>query len=135
GGKAALLQPGGPQVRLQVPDSPAFPTGAFTIEAFVLLRSLYEDGTVRTIASHWAGDKKRPGWSFGVTSKKSAYKPQTLVLQVWGGDDGSDYEAVFSGLHIALNKPYFVAASVDLRDTGKAGVTFYAKDLSNDDQI
>jgi mono/diheme cytochrome c family protein len=133
-GKAALLQPGGPQVRLQVPDSPDFPAGDFTIEAFVLLRSVYEDGTVRTIASHWDGDRRHAGWSLGVTSKKSAYKPQTLVLQLWGGKDANDYEAVFSGLHVALNKPYFVAAAVKLGDTSKAGVTFYAKDLSNDEE-
>ena len=28
--------------------------------------------------------KSPGGWSFGVTSKKSAYKPQMLVLQLWG---------------------------------------------------
>ncbi len=133
-GKAALLQPTGPQVRMQTPDSPDFPTGDFTIEAFVLLRSVYEGGTVRTIASHWGGDRKRPGWSFGVTSKKSAFKPQTLVLQLWGGKDGKEYEAVFSGLHIALNKPYFVATAVNLGSTDKTGITFWAKDLSNDDE-
>jgi mono/diheme cytochrome c family protein len=133
-GRSALLQPGGAQVRLQAADSPQFPTGDFTIEAFVLLRSVFEDGNVRTIASHWSGDRKQPGWSFGVTSKKSAYKPQTLVLQLWGGRNADDYEAVFSGLHIALNKPYFVAVSVNLDETSKGSVTFYAKDLSNDEE-
>ncbi len=135
-GKAALLQPAGPQVRLQVADNAKLPSGDFTIEAFVLLRSMYEDGTVRTVASHWGGEKTQAGWSFGVTSKKSAFKPQTLVLQLWGGGtkDGSDYEPVFSGLHVALNKPYYVAASVRMEDTSKAGITFYAKDLSNDDE-
>jgi hypothetical protein len=135
-GRAAWLQPTGTQVRLQTPDNPKLPVGSFTIEAFVLLRSVYDDGTVRTIASHWSGDKKKPGWSFGVTSKKSAYKPQTLVLQFFGdkNKDGADYEAVFSDLHIALNKPYFVAVSVNLRDTTKKGIVFYAKDMSNDDE-
>lgn len=33
-----------------------------------------------------------------------------------------------------LNKPYFVAVSVKLSDTEPTGVTFYAKDLSNDDE-
>jgi Protein of unknown function (DUF1553)/Protein of unknown function (DUF1549)/Planctomycete cytochrome C len=135
-GRAAVLQPDGPQVRFQVPDHASLPTEDFTVEAFVLLRSTYEDASVRTIASHWGGDKKKPGWSFGVTSKKSQFKPQTLVLQLMGDPEknGTDYEAIFSGLHIGLNKPYFVAVSVHLGDADKQGVTFYAKDLSNDDE-
>jgi hypothetical protein len=59
-----------------------------------------------------------------------------LVLQLWGEDaEGRPaYEPIFSSLHIELNKPYFVAVSVKLADTGPSGVTFYAKDLSNDDE-
>jgi len=135
-GRAAVLQPDGTQVRFQVPDHASLPTEDFTVEAFVLLRSTYEDASVRTIASHWGGDKKKPGWSFGVTSKKSQFKPQTLVLQLMGDPqkNGTDYEAIFSGLHIGLNKPYFVAVSVRLSDPDKQGVTFYAKDLSNDEE-
>jgi hypothetical protein len=102
----------------------------------VVLRSLYEDASVRTIVSQWSGGKGKPGWSLGVTSRKSAFKPQTLVLQIAGDakKHGTDYEAIFSGLHIELNKPYFVAMSVHLGDKDKKGVTFYAKDLSNDDE-
>jgi hypothetical protein len=135
-GRAAVLAPDGPQVRFQVPDHPSLSSADFSVEAFVLLRSTYEDASVRTIASHWGGDKKKPGWSFGVTSKKSQFKPQTLVLQLLGDPDknGADYEAIFSGLHIGLNKPYFVAVSVHLSDPDKQGVTFYAKDLSNDEE-
>ena len=63
-------------------------------------------------------------------------RPQTLVLQLSGKDaDGKKlYEPVFSDLHINLNKPYFVAVTVNLTNTGEGGVTFYAKDLSNDDE-
>src|SRR5207244_2588471 len=71
-GQAAVLQPGGLQNRLQVADSPDLPTSTFTVEAFVLLRSVYDDASVRTIAAHWGGNKMRPGWSFGVTSTRSA---------------------------------------------------------------
>jgi hypothetical protein len=62
-------------------------------------------------------------------------KPQTLVLQLSGhpGEAGG-YEPVFSGLHVDLNKPYFVAAAVRLAETNEDGVIFYAKDLSNDDE-
>jgi hypothetical protein len=135
-GRAAVLTPAGPQARLQVPRLAAVPEGDFTIEAFVLLRSLYDDAAVRTVVSQWNMVKNKPGWSLGVTSRKSAFKPQTLVLQLSGDPDkhGTDYEAVFSGLHIALNKPYFVGVSMHLGDAGKQGITFYAKDLSNDEE-
>ncbi|MBY0525533.1 MAG: DUF1553 domain-containing protein [Gemmataceae bacterium] len=135
-GRAAVMQPGSSQVRFLVPDNNSLPTADFTMEAFVQLRSLYDDASVRTIVSHWGGEKKAPGWSLGVTSKKSAFKPQTLVLQLFGdaAKHGTDYDAIFSGLHIALNKPYFIAVSVHLGDKEKQGITFYAKDLSNDEE-
>jgi hypothetical protein len=135
-GRAIALTPAGPHPRLHAPASPMVPKTDFTLEAVVMLRSVFDDGTVRTIASQWTGDQKNPGWSFGVTSKKSAYKPQVLVLQLWGEDAQGKftYEPIFSGLHVALNKPYYVAVSVDLEQTGDAGVTFFAKDFSNDEE-
>jgi hypothetical protein len=130
---AAVLQPQTPQDRLEVPDSPSMPVGDFTIEAHVLLRSVYDDASVRTIASHWDGKPDHPGWAFGVTSKKSMNKPQTLVLQLSAGESrGAEPEPVFSGLRLELNKPYFVAASVNLSDTNDTGIIFYLKDISND---
>ncbi len=136
-GRAAAITPGSTQERLEIPANPAFPTGDFTVEAFIVLRSLYEGGEVRTIASQWDGKKGHPGWSLGVTSKGSRYKPQTLVLQLSGDQPWSDkdpVEPIFSGLHVELGKPYFVAVSVDLDDATEKGVTFYLKDLSNDDE-
>ncbi len=134
-GRAAVLQPGGAQARLLIPDAEAFPTDDFTFEGFVLLRSVADDASVRTIASHWGGTKEKGGWSFGVTGRKSRFKPQTLVLRLFG-DGRSEFgdDAIFSGLHIALNKPYYVAVSVKLTDPDHKGVTFYAKDLSNDEE-
>jgi len=135
-GKAALMSPRSSQERFVVPESESMPSEDFTIEAFVVLRSLYEGSEVRTIASHWSGKQSEPGWGFGVTSLKSQRRPQTLVLQLSGqGADGKPaYEPVFSDLHINLNKPYFVAATISLANTNEEGVTFYAKDLSNDDE-
>src|SRR5206468_2339018 len=135
-GRAAVMNPLTAQARLHVPDSPSLPSGDFTLEGFVLLRSIADDAGVRTIAAHWPGERTQPGWSFGVTGKKSAFKPQTLVLQFWGdpAKHGTDHEPIFSGLHIALNKPYFVAVTVKLGDAERKGVTYYAKDLSNDDE-
>ena len=135
-GKAAVMAPRSAQERLMVANNDTFPTEDFTIEAFVLLRSLYEGSEVRTIASHWGGKNTEPGWALGVSSLKSMRRPQTLVLQLSGTDaDGKKlYEPIFSDLHINLNKPYFVAVTVNLTNTSEGGVTFYAKDLSNDDE-
>ncbi len=135
-GKAAVITPGGVQARFQVPENAKLPDQQFTLEAFVYLKSVFEDGTVRTIASHWNGDTKANGWAFGVTGKKSAYKPQSLVLQLWGKDaaDKAAYEAIFSGFVMQLNRPYYVAVSVNVTDAGEKGVTFYLKDLADDEE-
>ena len=135
-GKAAIITPGGAQARFQLADGVKLPSEQFTLEAFVYLRSVFDDGTVRTIAAHWNGDTKSSGWAVGVTGKKSAYKPQTLVLQLWGKDatDKSASEAVFSGFHMQLNRPYYVGVAVNVADAGDNGVTFYLKDLANDEE-
>jgi mono/diheme cytochrome c family protein len=135
-GRAAVMHPDGEQNKFEVPDSGSLVSRTFTIEAFVLLKSVYDDASVRTIASVWDGNASHPGWALGVTGRKSKSKPQTLVLQLASepveGSTGS--EPVFSGLNIDLNKPYFVAATVDLTETNETGITFYSKDLSNDDE-
>jgi hypothetical protein len=136
-GQSALLAPGTPQDRLVVPYSPAFPKRDFTIEAFITLKSVYETGSVRTIASQWEGSRGHPGWALGITGKASRHRPQTLVLLLsgdppWSATDPT--EPVFSGLHIDLGKPYYVAASVQLENPSEKGITFYVKDLTNDDE-
>jgi hypothetical protein len=136
-GRAAFISPGTPMDRLTVPDHAEFPRGDFTVEAFIVLKSIYEDGEVRTIASQWDGDRAHPGWSFGVSGRQSRYKPQTLVLLLRGDapwKDDDPVEPIFSGLNIEIGKPYFVAVSVKLADSGETGIAFYSKDLSNDDE-
>jgi Protein of unknown function (DUF1553)/Protein of unknown function (DUF1549)/Concanavalin A-like lectin/glucanases superfamily len=136
-GRAAVFTPGTPMDRLTIPDQPAFPGGDFTVESFIVMKSVYDDGQVRTIAAQWDGDKAHPGWAFGVTGRQSRYKPQTLVLLLRGAQPWSEkdpVEPIFSGLRIEIGKPYFVAVSVQLEDPSEQGVTFYAKDLSNDDE-
>ncbi len=132
---AVDLQPGDQQRRLELPDHPSLPSGDFTIEAIVLLRSLYEDATVRTIAAQWDSDTNHAGWALGVTSTKSKYQPRNLILQLVGdpAQGGAGYEVIASDLRLELNTPYYVAASVRIADTGPSGVTFYMKDLSRDD--
>ena len=108
------------------------PTSHFTVQAHILLRSLFKDAKVRVIASTWTGDPKQPGWSFGITSTKSRYKPRNLILQLVGKtDDGENihYEVIPSNLHLELNQPYFVAVSVDLADRSENGITFFLRKL------
>ncbi|MEZ5940069.1 MAG: DUF1553 domain-containing protein [Planctomycetaceae bacterium] len=123
------------KTKIQVPYFDELPNGDFTIEATVMLRSLYPDASVRTIAAQWNSNNKEPGWSLGVTSTKSAYKPMNVILQLVGdrGNGMPEYEVIASDLRMELNKPYFVAVSVDLDDTSESGITFYLKDLSTPD--
>ena len=62
--------------------------------------------------------------------------PASRCIQLSGEDASGKhvFDPVFSNLHIDLNKPYFVAVAVTLHDTAPGGVTFYAKELSNDDE-
>ena len=134
-GRSAVLSPGTAQDRLMVGDRSPLPNGDFTIEGFVLLRAPYENADVRTIAARWDGELAHPGWSFGVTGKKSRYKPMTLLLQLSSGETGAkEAEPLFSGLFLQPGRPYFVAVSVHLGDDPAGGVTFFIKDLSNDDE-
>jgi hypothetical protein len=134
GGAAAVIEPGSQQERLRVAAGDWLPAGDFTIEAFVMLRSLFADATVRTIVSQWDGNNQHSGWSLGVTSEKSKYKPRNLILQLAGdlSQGGAPYEVLASGLHLELNKPYYVACSVRIGDTSQAGVIFYLHDLTDD---
>ena len=135
-GSGALFAPGSAQERLSIPKTGALPDGDFTIEAFVHLRSTADDGQVRTIASHWDGVKGHAGWSVGVTGKKSRYKPGTIVLVLSGtGSPANDTaEPIFSGLSIEPGKPYFIAVATQLAEPSEGGITFYVKDLTNDDE-
>lgn len=103
-----------------------------TVEAKVMLRSLYADANVRTIAAQWTGNQQQPGWALGVTSTKSAYKPRNLILQLVGQTAAGTvaYEVVASNLHLELNRTYHLAATIPLRDLVETGVTFHLKDLS-----
>lgn len=137
-GQAALIEPDGPQKIFRAQNSKAIALdNGFTIEAYVVPRSVAETGAVRHIAAKWDGDLKTPGWSFGITGKGSRRKPLTLVLQTSGKRrDGTSGEVVvFSDQTVQMNKPYFMAASVSYATTEKPGkIVFALKDLSNDDE-
>lgn len=120
------------KAKIQVPWFDELPDADFSVQAIVQLRSLYPDASVRTLVAHWSGDNSQAGWALGVTSTKSAYQPKNLILQLvgQGADDQLAYEVVPSNLRVELNKPYFVAVSVDLDDTSEGGITFFLKDLT-----
>ena len=128
-GHAAVLPLGFPAYGLTIPDQPSFPTSDFTIEGFILLKPSDEKKAQPiTIAAQWNG--LRSGWSFGVAAGE-------LRLLLNGDPPPNSIppsETLSSGLRIETGKPYFVAVSVKLDDPTPQGVTFYAKDLSNDDQ-
>jgi hypothetical protein len=134
-GLAAVIDPADPTAVLRA-EGAGWPEGDFTIEAHVILQSLFADATVRTIASQWTGTLSDPGWSFGVTSEMSNYKPRNLILQLAGdgASPGSGYVVIPSDIHLQLQRPYYVAASVK---TGGGeqdrSVTFFVKDLSDND--
>lgn len=115
------------------------PDEDFTVEAVIQLSSLYPNANVRTIVSHWNGSTTQRGWNFGVTSTKSGYKPRNLILQLIGGEprqagtDKPTYEVIASNLRPELNRPYYVAVSVDVDTPSESGITFYLKDLSKPD--
>jgi hypothetical protein len=135
--KTLWMEPGSKSEKLRVNTTSGIEGNDFAIEAVVNLNSLYPSGAVRTIAARWDNDKATRGWAFGVTSEKSAYKPNNLIVQLVGEDfQGSlAYEVVASGLRIPLGKPYYVAATIhnEPAEGQKFGgtITFYARDLSD----
>ena len=130
GGQAARFRSEHVEDRLCMEADPALPSTDFTIEAVVILDSLYEDAAVRVIASQWAGKPELPGWSFGVTSVKSKHQPRNLILQLTG-EGGT--EVVASDLRLELHKTHYVSAVVKIGETGEGGITFYMQDLSDPD--
>ena len=136
-GQAAVLSPGTAQERLVVADGAVtLPEGDFSIEAVVLLHSVFQDGRVRTIASQWNGDHSQSGWSLGITGMGSHRKPYMPVFQLVGpGVDGRVVEEpVFSEIQLQMDRSYYIAAAVQFSPQGKSSVTFYIKDLANDDE-
>jgi Protein of unknown function (DUF1549)/Protein of unknown function (DUF1553)/Planctomycete cytochrome C/Concanavalin A-like lectin/glucanases superfamily len=120
-------------LRLSSPEG--MPTDDFTVEAYVLLESIYDDASVRVIASQWNGKQTSPGWAFGVTSARSKYNPDNLILQLCcdPSKPGGGYEVIASDFKLELHKTYYVAASVRMNETSDAGVTFYLKDITDMD--
>lgn len=107
--------------------------GDFTVEATVLLKSLYPDANVRTIVSQWDGNSAHSGWNLGVTSTKSKHEPRNLILQLTGEHASSGklaYEVIASNLRLELDRPYSVAVAVKFAKDGAGSAQFFVRDLS-----
>ena len=133
GDRALWLQPGSRFEKLEVEDSEL--DEAFTIEVVASLDNLHPNASVNTLISNWNGNHQTPGWTFGVTSIKSAYRPRNFILQLVGENVGGDvvYEVVASNLRIPTGKPVYLAATVAANGKGEGKVTFHFKDLSDPD--
>jgi hypothetical protein len=129
GDKTLWIQPGSRFERLQLPDIPL--GDQFTVEAVTILDRIYTDASVNTLLSRWNGSKTSRGWNIGVTSERSAYQPRNFIVQLIGDNSAGniEYVVVASDLRVPLNKPVYLAASINVAEGGS--VTFYMKVLSD----
>ncbi|MEK0446174.1 MAG: hypothetical protein RLZZ399_1495 [Verrucomicrobiota bacterium] len=136
-GQGALLEPGGIAGYRAKNSAGLHPGEGFTVEAFIVPRSVSEGAALRTIASKWNGSASTPGWALGITGMKSRRTPMVLALQTVGLKANGQLAEIpfFSGLRIQMHKPYFVSAAVHFATPLEPGsITFSVKDLSNDDE-
>jgi len=136
-GQAILVTADDKSVRMSSEALVPMNSDAFTIEGCFQVRSIFENGSVRTLASRWTGSKDAVGWSMGITGKGSRRKPQTLVMQLFGKDRSGNIAeaALFSDQTVELNVPYYAAVSVTPATDKEPGTaTFHLKNLSNDDE-
>ena len=151
-GRAAVFAPRSPQETLSAPLGTTLAQGPLTLEAFVYLRSLPEDGAPRTIAS--LADATGSGWDLAVSGRRSARRPQSLTIRVFGTPSvapaaspgatpagttpgaPSAGDEVSSDLILHMDKPYYVGVIVAAGGGQGDGVTvtFHLKDLSNDEE-
>jgi len=155
-GRAAVFAPRSPQETLSALLGPMLPQGPMTLEAFVYLRSLPEDGAPRTIAS--LADASGSALELGVSGRKSSRRAQSLMLRVVraapatvaGSGAGPAVapvsaasaasvpmpavEEIASDLVLHMDKPYYVGISIAPGSGRGPAVTFHLKDLSNDEE-
>ncbi len=129
--EAGRFRENSPRERLLVRTAPR-EGDDFTIEAVVRLESLDAAGAVRVIASRWNGEKlslDSHGWALGVTGKKSAFKPGSVIVQLVGEDVNGNtaYEVAASGLVLEPGRSYHVAARISCAE---GAVSFSVSDLA-----
>jgi hypothetical protein len=108
-------------------DWPSFSLTNLTIEAYVHRTSLPNASSY--IASQYATAGNRRSWGFGVAGASPPTGLSVGELFVILSGDGVVATPVGSGLILELDTDYYVAASVNITNSG-SGVTFYLKDFS-----
>ena len=133
-GRAGVFTPRSSQETLSAPLTGRLHPGPVTLEAFVYLRSLPEDGSPRVLAH--LGDASGSGWTVGVTGRKSRHRIQSLMVEVARTPNppaSPVLDEVCSDLVLHTDKPYYVGVTVGASPGGPTTVTFRLKDLSNDE--
>src|SRR5258706_911438 len=84
------------------------------------------------MGSQWDGKNDHAGWAMGVTSMRSRFEPQNLILQLACDpkNPGGGYEVIHSDFRVELHKTYYVAVAVRMKETGEAGVKVYLKEMT-----
>ena len=108
---------------------------SWTIEAIARLDHIHANANVNTLLSQWSGSHQKAGWTFGITSAKSAYEPRNFIMQLIGENIGGDtiYRVIDSNLQIPLWKTHYLSCSVTLNPKGDSHVHFVWKNLETPD--
>ncbi|MBT4665561.1 MAG: DUF1553 domain-containing protein, partial [Opitutae bacterium] len=108
---------------------------SWTIEAIARLDHIHANANVNTLLSQWSGSHQKAGWTFGITSAKSAYEPRNFIMQLIGENIGGDtiYRVIDSNLQIPLGKTHYLSCSVTLSPKSDSHVHFVWKDLETPD--
>ena len=108
---------------------------SWTIEAITRLDHIHANANVNTLLSQWSGSQQKAGWTFGITSAKSAYEPRNFIMQLIGENIGGDtiYRVIDSNLQIPLGKTHYLSCSVTLNPKGDSHVHFVWEDLETSD--
>ena len=108
---------------------------SWTIETIARLDHIHANANVNTLLSQWSGSHQKAGWTFGITSAKSAYEPRNLIMHLIGENIGGEtiYRVIDSNLQIPLGKTHYLSCSVTLNPKGDSHVHFVWKDLETPD--
>ncbi|MDC0157375.1 DUF1549 and DUF1553 domain-containing protein [Verrucomicrobia bacterium] len=106
---------------------------SWTIEAIARLDSIHPNAHVNTLLSQSAWSHQKQGWSFGITSAKSAYEPRNFIMQLTGENVGGDviYRVIDSNLQLPLDTQLYLACSIHLSTDGNSKARFAWKNLDD----
>ena len=106
---------------------------SWTIEAIARLNRIHANAHVNTLLSQSAWSHQKQGWSFGITSAKSAYEPRNFIMQLTGENVGGDvvYRVIDSNLRVPLETELYLACSIHLSPDGNSKAHFACKNLDD----